>query len=156
MRPNRLFPALFACTVLAATGCASSGGDTGQAAAGEGGESAATEIKDGRAHRTAKSPDGRLEGDIWGTPADGSPFLQLEIGMSRQEAEALVGAGSGERVYLTGKAFIPFYFGTDRIRDEVLYKGVGSLTYAGGGMVSNGGKLVVIVHDPDEGNRRHD
>ncbi|MDR0634524.1 MAG: hypothetical protein LBF91_06050, partial [Azoarcus sp.] len=124
--------------------------------AGEGGEDAAIEIKDGRPHRTARSADGRLEGDIWGMPADGSPFLQLEIGMSRQEAEALVGPGGGERTYLTGKAFIPFYFGTDRIRDEVLYKGVGSLTYAGGGMVSNGGKLVSIVHDPDEGSRRHD
>ncbi|MDR3212834.1 MAG: hypothetical protein LBT71_02780 [Azoarcus sp.] len=140
---NRLFPALFACTVLAAAGCASRSGASGE------------EMKDERPHQSVKSRDGSFEGDIWGTPMENSPFGKLRIGMPRTEAEALVGPGSGERTYMTGKAFIPFYFGTDRIRDEVLYKGIGTLTYAGGGMVSNGGKLVSITYDPNESGRRY-
>jgi hypothetical protein len=56
--------------------------------------------------------------------------------------------GSDQRAYITGKQFIPFYFGSDKYRYEVLYKGMGSVVYST--RWGRHGKLVGINHDADE------
>ena len=49
----------------------------------------------------------------------------------------------------SGKRWIPFYFGGDARRMEVLYKGEGCLTFTGGGIWGQGGgDLVEIRFDP--------
>ncbi|HEY0663888.1 MAG TPA: hypothetical protein VGD18_04695, partial [Thiobacillaceae bacterium] len=49
----------------------------------------------------------------------------------------------------TGKRWIPFYFGDDVQRIEVLYKGDGCLTYTGGNAFGGGGdQLIIITADP--------
>ena len=89
------------------------------------------------------------EGEITGKPAPGSKFTQLKIGMGYREVIDIVGQPSDQGAYVTGKAWIPFYFGSDRYRFELLYKGVGRLIFAGaaGG---GGGNLIWVIHNANE------
>ncbi len=91
------------------------------------------------------------EGEITGCPASGSKFTRLQIGMSMRQATDLVGNASDEGAYVTGKAWIPFYFGSDRHRYEMIYKNQGRLIFAGGGVGDwSAGHLVWIIHNANE------
>jgi hypothetical protein len=87
------------------------------------------------------------EGEITGKPAPGSKFTQLQIGMSRAQAYSIVGQPSDQGAYVTGKAFIPFYYGSDRYRYEAAYKGMGRLIFAGSGGFDSNTHLVWIIHN---------
>ena len=80
--------------------------------------------------RRVKSDDGRIDGFIRGTPAPHSKFKHLRIGMTHSEIMSLIGEGSDRRAYITGKGYVPFYFGNDITRFEVLYRGSGTLVYS--------------------------
>jgi len=54
------------------------------------------------------------EGEIIGNPAPGSKFGQLKIGMSSKQAMDIAGTPTDQSSCITGKAFIPFFFGSDR------------------------------------------
>jgi hypothetical protein len=86
----------------------------------------------------AKSADTK-EGEIVGTPAKNSKFTKLELGMGMKQVMDLVGPPTDLGAYITGKALIPFYFGSDRYRHELAYKGQGRLVFAGGGRGNLGG-----------------
>ena len=92
------------------------------------------------------------EGEITGKPAPGSKLSQLKIGMSAAEVRAIMGEPSDQGAHITGKAFIPFYFGADRYRYEVVYKGQGRLLFASGagfGWDANT-HLIWIIHSTSE------
>lgn len=63
--------------------------------------------------RIVKSRDGSFDGEIIGTPAPNSKFAKLEIGMGRSEVRDLIGSPNDTSGHITGKQFIPFYFGAD-------------------------------------------
>jgi hypothetical protein len=63
------------------------------------------------------------EGEISGKPAPGSKFTRLQIGMSMKQVTDLIGQPTDQGAYVTGKAWIPFYYGSDRYRHEAVYKG---------------------------------
>lgn len=67
--------------------------------------------------------------------------------MNQHEVERILGQSPYVRTYATGKAFIPFYFGSDRSRYEVTYPGQGSVAYTGGGVGGGGGVLMMINYD---------
>src|SRR6266853_4213516 len=103
---------------------------------------------------TAKSADAK-EGEIIGTPAKNSKFTQLELGMGRRQVMDLIGPPTDQGAYVTGKAFIPFYFGSDRYRHELAYKGQGRLVFAGGSRGNLGvGRLIRITHNENESGYR--
>jgi hypothetical protein len=92
------------------------------------------------------------EGEITGKPAANSKFKSLQIGMSMKQATDLAGQPSDQGAYVTGKAWIPFYFGSDRHRYEMVYKGQGRLVFAGGSLGDyTGGNLIMIIHNDKEG-----
>ena len=93
------------------------------------------------------------EGEITGIPAPDSKFTQLQIGMPMKQVTDIVGEPTDQGVYVTGKAFIPFYFGSDRHRYEMAYKGQGRLIFAGKGWDS-GGNLIWIIHNKDDSGYR--
>ena len=95
------------------------------------------------------------EGDITGKPAANSRFTRLQIGMGMRQATDIVGQPTDQGAYVTGKAWIPFYFGSDRYRREMVYKGQGRLIFAGGsaGDWANG-NLIWIIHNGAEGGYR--
>ena len=94
---------------------------------------------------------GEWEGEITGKPAADSKFAQLKIGMSMRQATDIIGQPSDQGSYMTGKAWIPYYFGSDRRRYEMVYKGVGRLIFAGGSISDlTGGNLIWIIHNKNE------
>ena len=161
-----------AAVALATAGCASRGGsgDSSQpsasapaasapAAPARGGVKAGMDAKgnvidsskvEAGSGRTVKGLNG-YEGEITGVPARNSKFSRLQIGMSAKQVTDLAGQPTDQGAYVTGKAFIPFYFGSDRHRYEMTYKGQGRLVFAGGGMGDySGGNLIWIIHNPNE------
>ena len=94
---------------------------------------------------------GEWEGEITGKPVAKSKFARLKIGMNIKEATDLTGPPTDQGAYMTGKAWIPFYFGDDRHRYELTYKGHGRLIFAGGGMGDyTSGHLIWIIHSANE------
>src|SRR6266850_3300880 len=68
---------------------AATGSKTAAAPAASGSKAAAAPARtDGR---KVKSKDGKVDGEIFGTPAAKSKFAKLEVGMSRTAAEKLIG-----------------------------------------------------------------
>lgn len=89
------------------------------------------------------------EGEISGVPASGSKFTQLKIGMSPGQVVSLIGPPSDQGAHITGKAFIPFYHGSDKSRTEYVYKNQGRLLFAHGQWGSSAG-LIWIIHNSSE------
>ena len=89
---------------------------------------------------------GDWEGEITGKPAPGSKFTQLQIGMSTKQVMDLVGTPTDQGAYMTGKAWIPFYFGSGRHRHELAYKGQGRLIFAGSSGFDSNAHLIWIIH----------
>ncbi len=86
--------------------------------------------------------DGGIVGEI---PPD-SPFAKISIGMSMQHVFDLIGRPTDIKYFMTGKSFIPFYHGSDSVRAEALYKGLGRIIFTG-----RSAKTVYrIVYDPNE------
>ena len=104
--------------------------------------------------KTVKGING-CEGEIFGKPAANSKFKSLQIGMSMKQATDIAGQPSDQGAYITGKAWIPFYFGSDRHRYEMVFKGHGRLIFAGGSLGNyTGGNLIMIIHNSKEGSYR--
>lgn len=102
------------------------------------------------ASQTTKSRDGSYSGEVVGTPQPGSKFAKLQIGMQMGEVQDAMGRAPDRfHSYESGKRWIPFYFGNDARRMQVLYKGEGCLVFTGGGVFGgSGGDLIGINHDP--------
>lgn len=80
-----------------------------------------------------------------------SKFSKISIGMPMKQVFDLIGEPTDRKIYTTGKAWIPFYFGSDGARCEALYKGEGRITFTGGAGFGGGAfKAYSIVHDPTE------
>jgi len=91
------------------------------------------------------------EGEIIGKPAPGSKFTKLKIGMGMRQVTDLIGQPTDQGAYVTGKAWIPFYYGSDRYRHELVYKGQGRLIFSGGGVGNySSGHLTSIIHNAKE------
>jgi hypothetical protein len=96
-----------------------------------------------------KSRDGKWEGEVFGKARPGSKFSQLQIGMQMNEVQDLLGRAPDRfHTYESGKRWIPFYFGNDARRLQVIYRGEGCLVFTGGNAWGgSGGDLVAIQHD---------
>lgn len=90
------------------------------------------------------------EGEITGKPAPGSKFTQLKIGMPMKQVLDIVGTPTDQGSYMTGKAWIPFNFGSDRYRHEAVYKGQGRLVFAGSAGFDSNANLIWIIHSATE------
>ena len=86
------------------------------------------------------------EGEVIGKPTGNSKFTALKMGMGMKQVTDIVGPPTDQGAYITGKAFIPFYFGDDKHRFEMAYKGLGRLIFAGQSFGS-GAYLIKIIHD---------
>jgi hypothetical protein len=86
-------------------------------------------------------------------PPASSPLAKVEVGMTPREVENVLGPPTDENQYLTGKAFIPFYFGQDRWRRAYFYRGLGRVVFAGGGGFSMNAHVDRVEYDPNEPGR---
>ncbi len=96
----------------------------------------------------ATSTGGALEGV---QPPNNSPLATIHPGMSKQQVKALIGSPSAESGHITGKAFIPLYFGNDAHRTSYYYRGMGRVVFADGNVFGGGEPEVIRVeYDPGE------
>ena len=143
--------ALLAASTLVLAGCASTSRSpepapapaAQPAVAGNAGTAA------GGSTRVVKSRDGRFEGEVSGQAVPSSKFAQLAIGMNMGEVQDRLGrAPDRMHTYESGKRWIPFYFGNDARRMQVLFKGEGCLVFTDGNVWGGaGGDLIRIDHD---------
>lgn len=110
--------ALVLCLIIGLTGCASN-------------HSQAKSTPEPKAPSTVVPPTSR--------------FAKLEIGMARPQVQEKIGVASDFKMIVSGKAWIPFYHGSDRTRTIDYYKNEGRLVYSNGN-----NRLIDIVYDPDE------
>ena len=114
-------------------GCASHGAKTDQPAAATAEEQ--------------KTPEQIRAEPYQGTPAPGSKFAKLKMGMSPDEVTNLIGQPTSQSSHVTGKAWIPFYFGGDKFRLEMFYKGEGQLTFSQSHSFGSGTELSFMLVD---------
>jgi hypothetical protein len=100
------------------------------------------------AHR---SPEAAHQGRAVGTPPPpNSPLAKVQVGMSPREVEVILGPPNDENSYMTGKAFIPYFYGRDRWRRAYFYKGMGRVVFAGSGGFSASAHVSRVDYDPNE------
>lgn len=133
---------------LALVGCAAGGSNTSARPSG------ATQAASTAGAQKVKSADG-FEGEIIGRPAPGSKFSRVSIGMPMRQVEDLIGPPTDTAGHITGKAFIPFYFGGDTSMMEAFYKGEGQLSYVPANFGNSAMRLERIIVDPNEAGYAH-
>ena len=87
---------------------------------------------------------------VVGTPAPGSKFSRVKIGMGKTEVQDLIGPPNDQNSHITGKVFIPLYFGSGTTEIDAHYKGEGILTYASRGVGSTSYELIGMTVDRNE------
>jgi len=156
MRSIRMAAMLFLVAVIA-FGCAQLGGKqeyTKKSGVGPG-MNAKGEVVDSKLVESGYGQHvkglGDWEGEITGKSTGASKFTKLKIGMSMRQVTDLVGQPTDQGSYVTGKAFIPFYYGGDSTRFAAYWKGQGRVIFQGGNAWGAGrGKVVRIEYDPGE------
>jgi hypothetical protein len=88
-----------------------------------------------------------------GAATGGEPAREGPDRDERARGRDLLGPPTGENEYITGKAFIPFFYGRDRTRQAYFYKGVGRVVFAGGGGFSRNWRVSRVEYDPNEPGR---
>jgi hypothetical protein len=140
---------LTAVAISLTAGCASKSTQPEKA---EGAPQSST-AKSGDENGTKVSGINGKEGEVVGTPAKNSKFTTLQMGMGMKQVTDIAGQPNDQGAYITGKAFIPFYFGDDKHRFEMAYKGQGRLIFAGQAF-GTGAYLIKIIHDANDSGYR--
>lgn len=135
MKSKRLAIATSLSVLVLAAGCAASK----PAAAPEGGAAAPAGEAAPAAGKEAKAPTP--------PPPAGSPLAQVKEGMSDTDVRKILGEPDSSKNYMTGKQFIPYYFGTDTTRVEYIYKGKGRITFSRN-QYSQGLKVIRVEYNP--------
>lgn len=90
------------------------------------------------------------KGYVHGTAPKKNRFAKIKIGMSQKQVTDLIGQPSDSNSYATAKAFIPFYFGGDKLETKLYYKGAGRLVFASNNGVTTAMSLIGIEYDAGE------
>jgi hypothetical protein len=77
-----------------------------------------------------------------------SPLAKIKEGMDSDEVTKLLGEPNSTGRHVTGKAFIPFYFGTDAVKTEWRYKHIGRVIFSKGAFTAS--HVSAIEYDPEE------
>ena len=90
----------------------------------------------------------------WMSEAGKSKLKGYGIAPPQQQVIDLIGQPTDQGAYVTGKAFIPFYFGSDKTRWEMVYKGQGRLIFSNQSGFGTGYYLTWVIHNANEGGYR--
>lgn len=85
-------------------------------------------------------------------PPPGSPLSKVEAGMNDTQVRQILGEPDNANAYVTGKAWIPFYYGSDITRSDWMYYGTGRVVYSRN-RYSGALKVIRVIYNPDEGSR---
>lgn len=71
------------------------------------------------------------------------PLAKIKGGMGKRQVMDILGPPKDQELYSTGKAYIPFYFGSDVVRWVYYYKGLGQIHFSDE-------RVMEIMYDPTE------
>lgn len=114
--------------------CASDGGS------GEASQSGKSETKNGDYPAGYTAP-----------PAD-SKFAEIKKDDSEYDVRKILGEPDDANAYMTGKAWIPFYFGSDVARTDWFYTGQGRIVFSRN-RYTGALKVIKILYNADEPDR---
>lgn len=83
------------------------------------------------------------------TAPAGHALAKVEEGMNPGQVSAILGEPTSRQTYQTGKAWIPFYWGSDTHRTDWKYKGTGRVVF-GTNRWSGNQKVIRVDYDPQE------
>ena len=83
-------------------------------------------------------------------PPAGSKLAGIREGMTPEQVRKLAGTPGAIKPYITGKAFIPWYFGPDRSRTAYYYKGQGRVIFSGDGGLGTDSHVLGVEYDPSD------
>jgi hypothetical protein len=105
----------------------------------------------GCAKREPKPEQPRAQAPKYSPPPANTKFAKVQQGMTEPQVSAILGVPDDSHAYVTGKAFIPYYFGPDQSRFACYYRGQGRIIFSGGNQWGAGrGKVVQVEYDPSE------
>ena len=82
-------------------------------------------------------------------PPSRSPLSKVVMRSNEIAVRKAVGDPDDSTSYMTGKIFIPFYFGTDAFRTDWIYRGQGRITFSRG-VWGDAFKVIAIKYNPNE------
>jgi hypothetical protein len=82
-------------------------------------------------------------------PPANSPLAKVQVGMNDAQVRKILGDPDNANGYMTGKAWIPFYFGTDTTRTDWMYKGTGRVVFSRN-QYSGSLKVIRVDYNPKE------
>jgi hypothetical protein len=99
--------------------------------------------------QAADSPRAQAEAAKGVAPPPGSPLSKVEVGMNDIQVRKILGEPDNANSYMTGKSWIPFYFGTDTTRSDWMYKGMGRVVFSRN-QYTGGLKVIRVDYNPNE------
>ena len=82
-------------------------------------------------------------------PPAGSPLAKVTVGMNDTQVRKILGDPDNANSYMTGKSWIPFYYGSDTTRSDWMYKGMGRVVFSRN-QYSGSLKVIRIDYNPNE------
>lgn len=79
----------------------------------------------------------------------GSALAKVDEGMTDTQVRKALGDPDNSNAYMTGKAWIPFYYGPDTHRTDWMYKGKGRVVFSRN-RYSGALKVIRVMHNPQE------
>jgi hypothetical protein len=96
---------------------------------------------------SAEQPKAAAEKNV-GKPAPaGSPLSKVQVGMNDSDVRNVLGSPDKANGYVTGKAFVPFYYGGDTSRTDWIYSGQGRVVFSRN-QWSGALKVIRVDYDP--------
>ncbi len=77
-----------------------------------------------------------------------SPLSKIAVGMNDVDVRKAIGEPTTSRSYMTGKAWIPYYYGSDTSRTSWTYAGEGEVVFSRN-RYSGGLKVIRVDYNPN-------
>jgi hypothetical protein len=131
---------------LGLSACANRGSSGGEAAAAPAQQSAPAQ----KAPAQQAAPPAKPAPTKGAAAPAGSKLSKVQKDMSPEQVREIMGAPTSEKSYVTGKAFIPYYYGADAgTNTEWAYKGVGRVVF-GVNKYTKATRVIRVDYDPAE------
>ncbi len=82
-------------------------------------------------------------------PPTGHEFTKDELNMNDIDVRRILGDPEHSNAYITGKAWIPYYYGPDTARSDWMYTGEGRVVFSRN-RYSGALKVIRILYNPNE------
>lgn len=85
----------------------------------------------------------------YSAPPPGSKFAEVRMNSTEYDVRKLLGEPDRANAYMTGKAWIPFYFGSDVARTDWFYRGQGRVVFSRN-RYTGALKVIKVLYNSDE------